>query len=57
MSKLITFILTLLMAGCFAPKAASPELDMLTKDVLKTKEGIQIQILPVDKVKVGPVKQ
>lgn len=56
LSKLIIISLMMLLPGCFAPKAAEPELNRLTEEVLKRKEGIQIQVIPMDKIKVTPVK-
>jgi hypothetical protein len=54
--QLVSIAYMFILAGCYAIKPSEPELEMLTHDVLKNKEGIQIQILPMDKPKVVPSK-
>lgn len=39
-----------LMCGCYAMGPQEPELNMLTHEVLKAKEGIEIQVFPMDRL-------
>lgn len=55
-SHLSIFTLLFVLSGCFASKPANSELDVLAHDVLKSKEGIDIQITPVDKPKTIRLK-
>lgn len=43
----------LLMAGCslFPKNITSNEVEALTKDVLEAKQGVEIEIKPIEKVK------
>lgn len=47
---MVKYILFLTLLGACAPKASN-EMELMTKDVLKAKEGIDIQMRPLPKDK------